>query len=74
MNTAEKVVAFLRKNQGAFTCDGCIAEAVHVGAPVNRILDILNPIYIRRSVGVYFRCGAERLGAVQYKSIPRTAK
>ena len=61
MNTAERVVDFLRKNPGQVICDECLQKTLRVKSSLSKMLDVLNPLHFRRAVAHCTTCGVIRM-------------
>ena len=67
MNTAERVVHFLRKRAGQYFCDDCIVQELRLSKPVTRMTDQIERgsnmrgSGNRREVAICSRCGEQKL-------------
>ena len=72
MNTAEKVVHFLRQRPGQYFCDDCIVAELRLSKPVTRITDQigqgsnLRGSRNRREIAICARCGEEKLSTMTH--------
>jgi hypothetical protein len=65
MNTAERVVHFLRKRRGQYFCDDCIVHELGLSKPVTRMTDqIGRGLNNRREIAVCSRCGEQKLSII----------
>lgn len=68
MNTAERIVSFLRKHQNMTICDDCLQAELGVSKPISRMLDVLNPEFVRREVSKCGRCGETKNSVALFKA------
>jgi hypothetical protein len=61
MNTAERVVSFLKKNLGISWCDACLGEELRVRSALTRMLDVLNPKFFSRTIARCDKCGVDKM-------------
>jgi hypothetical protein len=70
MNTAERVVHFLRKQAGQYFCDDCIVQELRLSKPVARMTDQtgkgsnMRGSANRREVAICNRCGEQKLSTM----------
>jgi hypothetical protein len=70
MNTAERVVHFLRKRAGRYFCDDCIVQELRLSKPVTRMTDQIGKgSNVRgarnlREVAICSQCGEQRLSSM----------
>jgi hypothetical protein len=68
MNTIERVVSFLRKNQNVIISDDCLRSELKVSTPLDRMLDVLSPDHVKREIAVCGRCGAQKLSTMLFRT------
>jgi hypothetical protein len=67
MNTAERVVHFLRKRAGQYFCDDCIVQELRLSKPITRMTDQfgmgsnLRGARNRREMAICSRCAQQKL-------------
>jgi hypothetical protein len=70
MNTAERVVHFLRKRAGEYFCDDCIVRELRLSKPVTSITDVVGKgsnmrgSKIQREAAICSRCGQQKLSTM----------
>jgi hypothetical protein len=82
VNTAERVIHFLRKRAGHYFCDDCIVQELRLSKPVTRITEVigkgsnLQGLHNRRELGVCSRCGEYKLSTMTWpeKSLSHPSK
>jgi hypothetical protein len=70
MNTSERVVQHLQRHPQVVICDECFAKALRVSKPLTRMLDVLNPEYVRRRVARCSQCGEIKMSVEAYEMLP----
>jgi len=66
MNTAERVVHFLRKRAGQYFCDDCIVQELRLSKPVTSMTDVIGGganmrgARNRREVAICSQCGEQK--------------
>jgi hypothetical protein len=69
MNTAERVIHFLRKRSGQHFCDDCIVQELRLSQPVTRVTDQIGRgsnrgLRNRRETVICSLCGERKLSTM----------
>lgn len=69
LNTIERVVQYLVRHQNLVICDDCFATELRVRGSLTRMLDVLNPEYVRRCIATCHLCGNSKMSVEQFRPI-----
>ena len=73
MNTSEKVTSYLRKHPNIPICESCLQVELKVANPVTRMLEPMNPEFVRREIARRDTCGLSKLTTTLFK-LPTAAE